>query len=136
MSRGPAGLHLREAARHPGGRAGAIAVALVAGAAVFAGCPKKSLDDDPSVRAVRTQMGYIETQIQVFASEHRRAPTPQEGLAVLFDGVMPKDPWGNEVQYEVPGPNNLAFDLISYGADGAPGGKKEDADLRWSELKK
>jgi len=39
------------------------------------------------------------------------------------------------VLYESPGPGGIAFDLVSYGADGVPGGKKEATDLRWSELK-
>lgn len=140
MSRGPARLLLESAARQAGlgpswrglGVAGAVAAV-----ALVAGCPKKSSlsDEDPSVRAVRTQFAYIETQVRVFAADNRRAPTPEEGLAVLFEGAVPQDPWGNPVIYEVPGPNNLAFDLVSYGADGVPGGKKENTDLRWSEMK-
>jgi len=109
-----------------------------AAATALAGCPKQkgpANPDDPSVRAVKTQFAYIETQIRVYATKNKHAPTTSEGLAVLFDGQIPKDPWGHPVVYQVPGPSGLAFDLVSYGADGQPGGKKEDADLRWSELK-
>ena len=42
---------------------------------------------------------------------------------------VPKDPWGNEYQYTVPGQSGADFDIVSYGADGAPGGDKKDADI-------
>ncbi|MBW1878699.1 MAG: type II secretion system protein GspG [Deltaproteobacteria bacterium] len=92
-------------------------------------------ETDPSLRAVRTQFSYIADQIRIYASENRRPPSPEDGLALLFDGQVPKDPWGHPVLYESPGPGGIAFDLVSYGADGVPGGKKEATDLRWSELK-
>ena len=114
---------------------GLVLVGAVLVGAVLTGCPKqKGPTDDPSVRAVRTQFGYIDTQVRVFAADNRRAPTPDEGLAILFDGVIPKDPWGKAIMYESPGPEGRAFDLLSYGSDGVPGGKKEAADLRWSEM--
>jgi general secretion pathway protein G len=119
------------------GPARALLAASVA-AVALAGCPKQkgpASSDDPSVRAVRTQFAYIETQIRVYATTNNHAPSAQEGLAVLFDGTVPQDPWGHPVIYEVPGPHGLAFDLVSYGADGKPGGKKNAADLRWSDLK-
>ena len=39
------------------------------------------------------------------------------------------DPWGNEYVYESPGPNGQDFVITSYGADGAPGGDADAADL-------
>lgn len=144
MSVGPSRHDLAEAAlrgglplRVVGGSAGWGALALV-GATLVGGCPKQgggpSLED-PNAKAVRTQMGYIDSQIRVYAVQHRRAPSPDEGLAILFKGVVPKDPWGNDIVYVVPGPNDSAFDLLSYGSDGLPGGKREAADLLWSQIK-
>lgn len=43
--------------------------------------------------------------------------------------AVPKDPWGNEYVYTLPGEHGLDFDLISYGADGQPGGTGENADI-------
>jgi general secretion pathway protein G len=40
-----------------------------------------------------------------------------------------KDPWGRLFIIRVPGEKNVDFDIISYGADGKPGGKGEDADV-------
>jgi general secretion pathway protein G len=39
------------------------------------------------------------------------------------------DPWGNAYMIRVPGEKNTDFDIVSYGADGQPGGEGEDADI-------
>lgn len=39
------------------------------------------------------------------------------------------DPWGNPFVLRVPGEKNTDFDIVSYGADGQPGGEGEDADI-------
>ncbi|MEZ5936599.1 MAG: type II secretion system major pseudopilin GspG [Hyphomonadaceae bacterium] len=41
---------------------------------------------------------------------------------------LPLDPWGNPYQYAFPGRNGL-FDVYSFGADGAPGGEGQNADI-------
>lgn len=42
--------------------------------------------------------------------------------------ALPKDPWGRPYQLAVPGRAG-PFDIYSLGADGAPGGEGENADL-------
>lgn len=39
-----------------------------------------------------------------------------------------KDPWGREFRFESPGRHG-EFDIVSYGADGQPGGEGNDADV-------
>ncbi len=40
------------------------------------------------------------------------------------------DPWGNKFALKIPGDKNpYDFDIISYGADGKPGGESESADI-------
>ena len=39
------------------------------------------------------------------------------------------DPWGNKFVLVIPGQVNYDFDVVSYGADGQPGGEGEDADI-------
>ena len=52
----------------------------------------------------------------------------------IADGFIPKDPWGNEYQYESPGRDGRPFDISSYGKDNAPGGEGNDADIgSWPE---
>ena len=45
---------------------------------------------------------------------------------------LPQDPWGRPYQLAVPGRSG-AFDIYSLGADGAPGGQDENADIYGSE---
>ena len=42
--------------------------------------------------------------------------------------VIPKDPWGNDYVYRVPGQHG-AYDLVSLGADNAEGGEGENLDI-------
>ncbi|QOJ00719.1 MAG: type II secretion system major pseudopilin GspG [Phycisphaeraceae bacterium] len=39
------------------------------------------------------------------------------------------DPWGRRFELVIPGRKNVDFDIISYGADGQPGGTDENADV-------
>ena len=50
--------------------------------------------------------------------------------------VASEDAWGNEVAYEVVRDDSgepIGFDVVSYGADGEPGGTGRNSDLRFSE---
>ncbi len=46
---------------------------------------------------------------------------------------MPKDPWNREYIYLSPGVHE-EFDILSYGADGAPGGEGKNADIKSWEM--
>ena len=52
-------------------------------------------------------------------------PTTWKGSYIA--SVM-ADPWGNAYQYLNPGVHG-EIDVFSYGADGAPGGEANDADI-------
>ena len=43
--------------------------------------------------------------------------------------TLPKDGWDNDFEFTVPGADNMAFDIDSYGADAAPGGEGYNADI-------
>ena len=48
----------------------------------------------------------------------------------IEDGALPKDPWGEPYHYDCPGTHNpKGVDVYSYGADKAPGGEGENADI-------
>jgi len=72
-----------------------------------------------------------------------RYPTSSEGLKALVEApagtekwtgpylkkkTLPKDPWGRDYLYSTPGEHG-AYDLLSYGADGARGGEDDNADI-------
>jgi type II secretion system (T2SS) protein G len=55
--------------------------------------------------------------------------TPQEALLPTYGAVPEIDvEWGNDYFYKCPGDTG-DYDLISYGADGQPGGTDKDADI-------
>jgi len=69
-------------------------------------------------------------------------PTNEQGLAALREnpGVkdwkgpylaqdVPLDPWKRPYVYRYPGEHSDEPDIVSYGADGKPGGASEDADV-------
>ena len=50
-------------------------------------------------------------------------PVPALWNGPYLDSEVPLDPWGNEYCYKVPGPNNLPYEVFSYGSDGENGGE-------------
>ncbi len=57
--------------------------------------------------------------------------TPPAGAGSRAEGYikkLPNDPWNRPYQYSNPGRNG-AFDIYSLGADGAPGGENDNADI-------
>ena len=56
-------------------------------------------------------------------------PVPSKWNGPYLDTEIPPDPWGNEYQYKTPGPNNLPYEIFSFGADGEKGGEGKNADI-------
>jgi general secretion pathway protein G len=92
--------------------------------------------------AARVQIELLGTALDQFKLDTGRYPTSQEGLQALqvnpgnlsgWDGPylkkdVPRDPWNNPYNYKSPGDHG-EYDLWSYGADNAPGGEGEAADV-------
>lgn len=89
----------------------------------------------------KSQLGLIDGQVQTYYTQKSQWPPSDRGLSVLTAPdanpadayfVNPdqlRDPWGNAFYIVVPGPDGHPYELISYGADGQPGGSAENADL-------
>jgi len=58
----------------------------------------------------------------------QRNPGAQNWNGPYLKKAVPKDPWGNPYKYRAPGQHG-EYDLWSEGADGAPGGEGENADI-------
>lgn len=91
----------------------------------------------------RTQIAQLMGAIEAFRLEKRQVPTAAEGLSILsaspntayfMEPGKLLDPWGKPYLYIVPGPNDAPFELLTYGADGQPGGEGEHADISSSNL--
>ncbi len=93
--------------------------------------------DEAKVEATRVQMKNIAQALKLYHLQHGRYPTSSEGLKALvtpgksgkrYLDELPKDAWGRDFVYLSPGVHG-DFDLLSYGADGKPGGTGFDADI-------
>jgi general secretion pathway protein G len=93
--------------------------------------------------AARLQLQSLEQALDLYRLDTGSYPTTQQGLQALIrdpGGVrgwrgpyldaasVPLDPWGNPYVYKSPGERG-AYDLLSLGADRAPGGSGEAADV-------
>ena len=82
------------------------------------------------VPLVVAKINQFENALRVYKEDTGAFPTTGQGLQALRvkpEGVDKwEDPWGNAFVY-LPGPQ-----IISYGADGKPGGKGYDADIVFS----
>jgi general secretion pathway protein G len=91
----------------------------------------------------RLQIDQLGTALDLFRIDVGRLPTSEEGLDALLKppsnaerwrGPYLKkveaiaDPWGRPFVYRRPGEHGT-YDLVSYGADGKPGGAGEDLDV-------
>ncbi len=71
----------------------------------------------------------------LYQMKHGHFPTTSAGLGALYSagflkGEIKQDPWGHDYIYVSPGQKHAdSYDNTSYGADGQPGGEKEDADI-------
>lgn len=55
-------------------------------------------------------------------------PGQKKWAGPYLSKAVPLDPWGNPYVYVQPGQHG-AYDLLSYGKDGRPGGQGDDADI-------
>ena len=100
-------------------------------------------EEKAKVKAARAQIELLGTALDTFRLDVGRYPTSQEGLAALrqrpfgvdrWDGPylkkdVPKDPWERPYYYRSPGDAGRPYDLMSYGADGGPGGEGDNRDI-------
>jgi len=94
-------------------------------------------------KTAAVQISEMEKALEVYKLDVGRFPTSEEGLDALVKkpgsangwngpyvkGGVPTDPWGHPYRYANPGANG-GVDIVSLGADGAPGGDGENADIQ------
>ncbi len=105
----------------------------------------KYLEKARSVTA-RSQIETFSLALDAYYLDCGQYPTSTQGLVALWqkptlDPVpltwngpylnkpLPKDPWGNDYEYIVPGQSGLPFGIRSLGADKTEGGEGENADV-------
>jgi general secretion pathway protein G len=93
----------------------------------------------------RADIALIEQGLEMYRLDTFSYPNAEQGLAALrtppaglaqpdryrqggYLKRLPDDPWGKPYQYANPGTHG-AIDIYSFGADGAPGGTGDNADI-------
>jgi general secretion pathway protein G len=103
-------------------------------------------DEAKQVR-VKMDLASLETALKLYKLDNGIYPGTEQGLQALVQkpesgiipkkwrqggylekGKVPKDPWGNDLIYLSPGLKG-DFEIVSYGADGVPGGENENKDI-------
>ena len=88
------------------------------------------------------QIKDLEQALEMYKLDVGRFPSTAQGLGALvakpadasgwngpyLKSDVPLDPWKREYHYKYPGEKG-ELDIFSYGANGAPGGDGEDADV-------
>ena len=99
--------------------------------------------DRAKVTAARAQINAYMTAVGSYHLDTGVYPTTEQGLLALrvkpegvnnwqgpyTDKDIANDPWGNPYVYHYPGEHGDTPDMISYGADGQPGGDGINADI-------
>lgn len=94
------------------------------------------------VNAARAQIDAFEKALDQYRLDVGRYPSAEQGLEALVTApsgeprwagpylrrAIPLDPWGQPYQYRYPGEHG-EYDLLSFGADGQPGGEGPAADI-------
>lgn len=99
--------------------------------------------DDARVTAARTDIANLQQALKLYKLDNQRYPSNEQGLQALVSrpstepvppnwratlDKLPKDPWGRPYQYLQPGLRG-EVDVMSFGADGQPGGEGKNADI-------
>ena len=95
---------------------------------------------------IMQDLRVIESSLKLYRLDNFVYPSQDVGLSALvtkpdnapnwksYLDRLPKDPWGNNYQYQNPGTNN-AIDIYSLGSDGAKGGEGAAKDIGNWELR-
>ena len=77
----------------------------------------------------RLDVGSYPTAAQGLEALVRNSAIPNWNGPYMKKPAIPKDPWGNPYYYKCCPGDHGDYDLASYGADNAPGGEGENADI-------
>lgn len=117
-----------------------LVVVLIGGIVAFAATRILGGGDRARVNLARAQVQTLAEKVENYRMDTGRLPNAlgdlvtQPGDAPGWLGPYAKaaelnDPWGTPFEYRVPG-DGRPFDIVSLGADRAPGGDSVNADIR------
>ena len=105
--------------------------------------------EEARVKTTKGSLKTLDSAVQSFKMDTARYPAEEEGLKALVEApsdvtgypeggylnskTMPKDAWGHEFVYMLNPEPGVPYEIVSYGADGEPGGEGNNADLKSSD---
>ena len=104
-----------------------------------------SRPDEARIIAAKQDIGSLMQALKLYRLDNVTYPSTEQGLGALvtkpstqpippnwksggYLDRLPKDPWGHDYQFLNPGVHG-EIDVFSMGADGAPGGDGNNADI-------
>ncbi len=120
-----------------------VVVTIIALFAAYVGMRLWPQADRARVTATKAQIGSFMSALDTYKMDVGVFPTTEQGLLALrvrpadlpqwagpyLAKDVPMDPWGRPYVYKYPGENSEDPEIISYGADGQPGGEGINADI-------
>jgi general secretion pathway protein G len=91
--------------------------------------------DTAKAGAAKQDVASLMQALKLYRLDNGRYPSGDQGNYKTggYIGRLPKDPWGNAYLYANPGVHG-EIDVMSYGADGKPGGQGAAADVHNGNL--
>jgi general secretion pathway protein G len=123
------------------GAGAAVIVMLVVLRVVLPSSVWQSAAVDINRNRIRSDMLILRQALDAYKADFGAYPTQEQGLAALVDNPkrkyigpsdVPVDPWERSYAYQAPGPKGQPYVIVTYGADGNPGGEGLDADIAFS----
>lgn len=121
-----------------------VVLGILALLATFAGPQVMRYLGQARSETARVQINALSSALELYHLDNGGYPSQQAGLAALMqapagatrwkgpylkkaEGLV--DPWGRPYQYRTPGAGGSGFEIITLGADNAPGGTGENQDI-------
>ncbi|MFM1921997.1 MAG: type secretion system protein GspG [Candidatus Hydrogenedentota bacterium] len=109
-----------------------VVIAIIAILATIVGVNVFQNIDTAGTGAAQAQIKNFKTAIVAYRLKNKKMPSSLQDLLPFMDATeIPKDPWGNDYQFKTDGSD---FEIVSYGADGSPGGSDAAADISSKNL--
>lgn len=119
-----------------------VVIAIIAMLATIVGFNVFQALGEGEIAKAKAEINTFKSGIAAYRITYKRFPTTEEGLESLISNPknkkfidakkIPTDPWGNPYVYTLEGSRD--FKIVSYGADGVPGGEDENADISSDNL--
>jgi general secretion pathway protein G len=109
-----------------------VVVIIIALFAVVVGPKLFQQVDKAKVVKAHTDINGFEAAMVQYHADNGVFPPQEQGLDALRPYLrkdIPLDPWKHPYLYKYPGEHGEEPDIISYGADGQPGGEGVNADI-------